>query len=79
MVLAVLGLHHHIIDAALHRMVDQVVEDVCHGALIGGAGVLQPKWHDGIVEIAFGCSEAGIESVEWVHLDLVVARGPIHE
>ena len=64
MVFAFFCLHHHVIDVALHQMVDQVIEDVHCGTLIGGIGILQPEQHDSVVEVAFRCPEGSVEGVK---------------
>ena len=73
MIPAVLGLHHHVIYVALHRMVDQVAEDVCHGPLVRRTSILQAEWHDGVVEVALRGPKRGVDGVVRIHLDLVVA------
>ena len=44
-VVLVAGLHEHIVDVDLKNLVDEVMEDQVHGALAGGAGVLQSECH----------------------------------
>jgi hypothetical protein len=60
-------------------VVNQAIEDACHGILIGVACVLQSEGHHDIVEIALGFPKHGVEGILSVHLDLVVATRPIHE
>jgi hypothetical protein len=44
-----------------------------HSVQVGGTGVLQPKRHHSVVEVALECPESGVESVLRVHLDPVLA------
>jgi hypothetical protein len=55
--------------------------DVIHGALVHGAGILQPKGHDHVLEQSHGTgySECSLVYVYWGHENLIVANIAIHE
>jgi hypothetical protein len=55
--------------------------DVIHGALVRGAGILQPKGHDHVFEKSHGTgySECSLVYVFWGHENLIVASVAIHE
>jgi hypothetical protein len=55
--------------------------DVIHGALVCGAGILQPKGHDHVFEQSHdtGYSEYSLVYVFWGHENLIVVSVAIHE
>jgi hypothetical protein len=61
------GLDYYIVDADLHQLVDQIMIDVIHGALVRGVGILQPKGHDHVFEQSHGTgySECSLVYVFW--------------
>ena len=58
---------------------DHVGEDVLHRSLIGRAGVLQSKRHDGVAIYSNRCVEGSFFFIFGSHLDLVVTAEAVHE
>mgnify|MGYP007097270546 CR=1 FL=1 len=75
------GLDYYVVDVDLHQLSDQIMIDVIHGALVRGAGILQPKDHDHVFEHSHGTgySECSLVYVFWGHENLIVASVAIHE
>jgi hypothetical protein len=78
MLSAFLGSSCEVIQVCENDM-SQIMKDVGHGPLKSGADILEAKWHDTICKGAPRGSECGFVLIDWMNLDLVVARETIHE
>jgi hypothetical protein len=56
-----------------------IMKNVCHGTLKSGSSVLEAKRHDMICKGNPRGSECVFLLIDWVDLNLVVARETIHE
>ena len=60
-------------------MVNHIVEQSYHGALIGCPNILQPKWHHFVIKSSPLCDEGCFLHVFGCHLDRIVSIESVHE
>jgi hypothetical protein len=75
---ALFGVSSEIIQVGKNYL-SQIMENVRHGALESGSCILEAERHDTIHKSAPRGSECGFVLIEWVNLNLVVARETLHE
>ena len=74
-----LGLHHNIINIIFNFTMHHIMEHCCHGSLICGSGILESKWHDGVVEVPNRRAKCSFLIVPWRHKDLIITAKAIHK
>lgn len=50
-----------------------------HGSLIGSTSIFEFEQHDNVMEIAHRCPESNRFTIEWVHLNVIIATEIIHK
>src|SRR5262249_13045181 len=68
-----------IINVDLHVQVHHVMEDGCHGSLVGSSSILEAKGYDNITVDHPGCGERGLLLIFFCQADLVVFGETIHK
>lgn len=76
---SILCFHHDVINVALHRIVNEVIENNGHRPLVRGPSIFQAKWHHRVIKISFRSSESSVCCILLIHFDLIITRGPVHK
>src|ERR1051325_11298762 len=70
---------YHVVDIDLYLVMNHVMEQCHHSALISGACVLQSERHDLVAESTPLCNKSSLLHVVGSHFDLIVTGETIHE
>jgi len=71
--------HQHIINVHLHGVPDQVLEDFVYHPLEGSPCILESDGHHLEAMDSSTSGEGRFVFIQWVHLDLIIARIGVHE